>query len=295
MKAAQQDDISLSSIITALTSGQPIPPDVAPGLKHAFMKEGALCRIYQASSSSAGHTQLVIPGSLKHIVLNQLHNQSGHLGVQKTLGKVKEHYYWPGYEADVTAWIQGCRQCQKKKPPHQSQQAPLDTITSNYPFEKLSWDIMGPLPLSSTGNHYIVVITDLFSKWVEAFPVKATDTETLATLMVNEVICRFGVTHYIHSDQGANLTSNLMAAICRCLGMEQTHTSAYHPQGNGQVERFNRTLESMLAMVVNDHQTDWDLHLPRVLFAYHTAIHDAIGFSPFTSHLAAHPLYQLIP
>ena len=121
---------------------------------------------------------------------------------------------------------------------------------------------MGPLPLYSTGNRYIIMITDLFSTWVEAFPVKATDTETLATLMVNEVICRFGVPHCIHSDQGANLTSNLMAAIYRCLGIEQTHTSAYHPQGNSQVERFNRTLESMLAMVVNDHQTDWDLHLP---------------------------------
>lgn len=79
----------------------------------------------------------------------------------------------------------------------------------------------------------------------------------------------------------AYLISNLMAAICTRLGIEQTRTSAYHPQGNVQVERFNRTLESMLTMVVNDHQTDWDLHLPRVLFAYRTAIHDATGFSPF--------------
>ena len=187
-KAAQQDDASLSGMITALTSGQPIPPDVALGLKHAFMKEGVLCRMYQTSSSSARHTQIIIPGILKIIVLNQLHNQSGHLGVQKPLGKVKERYYWPGYEADVAVWIQECRQCQKKKPPHQSQQAPLDIITSNYPFEKLSWDIMGPLPLSYTGNRYIVMITDLFSKWVEAFPVKATDTETMVTLMVNEKV-----------------------------------------------------------------------------------------------------------
>ena len=81
-----------------------------------------------------------------------------------------------------------------------------------------------------------------------------------------------------------------MAAMCRCLGIEQTHNSAYHPQGNGQVERFNCTLESMLAMVVNDYQTDWDLHLPHVLFAYRTAI-----YAPFTSPLVAHPLYQLIP
>jgi len=135
---------------------------------------------------------------------------------------------------------------------------------------------MGPLPLSSAGNRYIMVITDLFSKWVEAFPIKSTDTETLATLLIDEVVCRFGVLHYIHSNQGANLISNLMATVCERLGIKQTHTSGYHPQGNGQVERFNRM--SMLSMVVNDHQTDWDVHLPKVLFAYRTAIHDATGF-----------------
>ena len=85
---------------------------------------------------------------------------------------------------------------------------------------------------------------------------KATDTETLASYLVNEIVCRYGVPSYLHSDQGANLTSNLMTALCKQLGTTQTRTSAYYPQGNGQVERFNRTLESMLAKVV-DHQTDW--------------------------------------
>ena len=121
---------------------------------------------------------------------------------------------------------------------------------------------MGPLPLSSDKKCYIVMVTDLFSKWVEAFPVKIIDTGTLATLLIDNVICRFGVPHYIHSDQGANLISSLMVAVCECLGITQTRTSSYHPQENGEVERFNCTMESMLATVINDHQTDWDLHLP---------------------------------
>ena len=90
---------------------------------------------------------------------------------------------------------------------------------------------MGLLPLTSSGSKYIVVVTDLFSKWVETFSVKSTDTEILATLLVNEIICRYGAPSYLHSDQGANLTSNLMAAVCKHLGIEQTRTSAYHPQG----------------------------------------------------------------
>ena len=140
---------------------------------------------------------------------------------------------------------------------------------------------MGPLPQTSSGNKYVVVVTDLFSKWVEAFPVKSTDTETLASLLVHEIICRYGLPSYLHSDQGANLTSNLIAAVCKHLGIEQTKSSTYYPQGNGQVERFNRTLESMLAKVVSDHQTDWDYHLPQLLFAYRTAIHETTGFTPF--------------
>lgn len=140
--------------------------------------------------------------------------------------------------------------------------------TSNYPFKKLSWDIMGPLPVTSKGNKYTVVITDIFSKWVEAFPLQSTEMEILATLLVNEVICRYGTPSYLYSDQGTNFTNNLMAAVCSLLGIEQTHTSSYHSQGNRQVECFNQTLEAMLATVVSDKRHDWDRHLPRVLFAY---------------------------
>ena len=73
-------------------------------------------------------------------------------------------------------------------------------LVSSYPFEKLSRDIMGPLPQTSSGNKYIVIVTDLFSKWVEAFPVQSTDTETLASLLVTKTICRYGVPSFLHSD-----------------------------------------------------------------------------------------------
>ena len=293
MKAAQQADRVLSPLITALAQGHPLPPGLPSGLKRTFLDEGVLCRTFHASSSSPGHLQVVIPATLKHTVLQQLHNQSGHLGSRKTLEKIKERYYWPGYETDTAIWVKECQRCQQRNPPQLSQQAPLESIVSTYPFEKLSWDIMGPLPQTSSGNKYIVVVTDLFSKWVEAFPVKSTDTETLASLLVHEVICRYGLPSYIHSDQGANLTSNLMAAVCKHLGIEQTRTSAYHPQGNGQVERFNRTLESMLAKVVSDHQTDWDYHLPQLLFAYRTAIHETTGFTPFHITFGRSPILPL--
>ena len=73
------------------------------------------------------------------------------------------------------------------------------------PFEVLSWDIMGPLPISSQGNKYILVVTDIFTKWVEAFALKDTTANTLATVLLNEVICRYGTPCTLYSDQGANL------------------------------------------------------------------------------------------
>ena len=121
---------------------------------------------------------------------------------------------------------------------------------------------MGPLPVTSQGNRYVLVVTDMFSKWTEAFALKSTDSETLAKVLIDKVICRYGVPSALHSDQGANLTSNLISSLCQNLGITQTRTTAYHPQGNAQVERFNRTLEAMLAKTVSEHQQDWDQHIP---------------------------------
>ena len=85
----------------------------------------------------------------------------------------------------------------------------------------------------------------------------------------------------LHSDQGANLTSNLISLLCKNLGITQTRTSAYHPQGNAQVEHFNCTLEAMLTKTVNDNQQDWDRHIPNFFLAKRTAIHETTGYMPF--------------
>ena len=148
---------------------------------------------------------------------------------------------------------------------------------------------MGPLPTSSHGNKYILVITDLFTKWVEAFPLKDTTATTLATTILNEVICRYGVPSGLHSNQGANLCSNVIYSLCDLLGIATTRTSAYHPAGNGQVKRFNRTLQSILAKTVDANQDTWDSQLPKALFAYRTAVHETTGFTPFHLTFARFP------
>ena len=146
-----------------------------------------------------------------------------------------------------------------------------------YPFDKMSWDKMGPMPVTKWHKKYIIMITDVFTEWVEAFPLQNTTTETLAACLVNKVVCHYGAPAVIHSDQGANLCGDVVHSMCHLLGIQQTRTSAYHPQGNGQVERFNRIVQAILVKAVKDDQKDWDL----ALFAYWTSVQESMGFTPF--------------
>ena len=281
VQVAQAQDKVLGTIITALQHGEDLPAGLPRGLQKSFFQGQVLCQKFQATATNSAHTQVVIHKSLKRTVLNQLHDRAGHFGVLKITEKVKEWFYWPGYKQDIQTWVQSCAQCQQRNPPQPQAHAPLGTIQANHPFEKMSWDIMGPLPLTDRHHKYILVVTDAFTKWVEAFPLQNTTAETLAMCLVNEVVCRYGAPTVIHSDQGANLCSEVVRSMCHLLGHHQTRTSVYHPQGNGQVERFNRTVQAILAKAVEDDQRDWDLHLPQALLAYCTVVQESTGFTPF--------------
>ena len=278
LKREQATDEFTLKIIQAIQKGTPLSTRDGKWSTF-FLRDGILCR--HARDVSNPKTQTVVPKSLRPLVFEMLHSGSGHLGIHKTLEKVKERFFWPGYEQEIRDAVRSCDSCQRRNSPVPAPQAPLGTIKSEHPFQRLSWDIMGPLPTTPRGHKYILVVTDLFSKWVEAFPLAATDSVTLAKILTDEVICRYGVPESLHSDQGANFVSEVIQSLCTNLGINRTQTSAYHPEGNGQVEHFNRTLEAMLSKEIEEHQKDWDDHLQKVLFAYRTAVHDTTGYTPY--------------
>ena len=114
----------------------------------------ALCSILHPTDYAKNHAGIMGAGlELINLVFH------------KTMERVKQRYYWPGNKRDVQAWISECVQCQQRKTPTQ---APFTTVETKYPFNILSWDILGPLPLTSQRNKYVLVIIDLISKWTEA-------------------------------------------------------------------------------------------------------------------------------
>eukprot|EP00731_Ephydatia_muelleri_P032812 Em0024g356a len=137
---------------------------------------------------------------------------------------------------------------------------------------------MGPLPETEKGNKYVLVAADCFTKWVEVYGIPNQEAVTVAVKLVAEMFCRFSPPEQVHSDQGRQFESELLKQICNLLQIKKTHT---RPQGNGMVERFNRTLQDMLAIAVGKHPADWEVYIRKLCFAYNTSVHSSTGYSPF--------------
>jgi hypothetical protein len=246
------------------------------------IRENILVRKWDVLGTDIVQWQCIVPLSYRRTVLIYCHDikASGHLGIKKTLSKIRQKYYWPGLKTDVKLYIGGCEKCQKRKDPNRIKRAPMHIVRSSYPMERIAIDILGELPISDRGNKYILVIGDYFTKWTECHAMPNMEAKTIAKILIEEVISRFGIPNYIHSDQGRQFESQLFAEMCELLQIKKTRTTPYHPQSDGMVERFNRTLVTMLSTYVNDHHTNWDEMLPYVMMAYRSCEHETTGITP---------------
>ena len=244
--------------------------------------DNILVRRWDVLGTNFIHWQVIVPLSHRRIVLKYVHDiqASGHLGIKKTFSRLRTRYYWPGCQNDVKVYIGGGEKCAKRKGPIPTKYAPMQVVRSGFSMERLAIDILGELPTTERGNKYILVIAVYFTKWTECFPMPNMESKTCAKILVEEVVSRIGVPNLIHSDKGKQFESRLFKDICQLLQIDKTRTTPYHPQSDGMVERFNRTLCAMLSTFVNDNHSNWDTMLPYVLMAYRSNDHETTGMSP---------------
>ncbi|CAC5404232.1 unnamed protein product [Mytilus coruscus] len=148
------------------------------------------------------------------------------------------------------------------------------------PLDRLATDFLGPLPTTPRGNKFILTVTDYFTKWVEVFPVKDQTAVVCAQLILNEVICRFGSPLAIHSDQGRAYESQIFQELCKILEIRKTRTSPRNPKFNGQTERFNRSIISMIKSYLRGEQTNWDMNLGCLAGAYRASPNESTCLTP---------------
>uniref|UniRef100_A0AAY4BA93 Gypsy retrotransposon integrase-like protein 1 n=1 Tax=Denticeps clupeoides TaxID=299321 RepID=A0AAY4BA93_9TELE len=191
--------------------------------------------------------QLVLPEELRASVLHSLHNDMGHMGIDRTLDLVRNRFYWPRMSADIERKVRTCECCTHRKTVLE-RAAALVNIKTSRPLELVCMDFLSLEPDSSNTKD-ILVMTDHFTKYSVAIPTPNQKAKTVR----------------LHRDQGPDFESRLIKELCEVSGIQKVRTTPYHPRGN-PVERFNRTLLSIGQKVVLTTKTSGLNHSKHLKF-----------------------------
>lgn len=206
--------------------------------------------------------------------------QSGHLGRDSTYDRIRQKYYWPGMSRDVKSYVEDCEVCMKVKSNQNPLTGPLMTRPLIRPWAQLSIDTIGPLTRSKKGNAYIIVVQDLYTKFVELFPVR-NQTGKIVVKILDIIFDKWGVIpESIISDNGTEYINKDLKAFLMAHKINHVTTPLAHPQAN-PVERVNRTVKPMIAAFIKSDQNTWDESLSKLQLAYNTVPHSGSRVSPF--------------
>jgi hypothetical protein len=155
-------------------------------------------------------------------------------------------------------------------------------------FEKMGIDLM-QLPVSENGYKYVLVVVEYLTKYVFVEPLRTKSAQEVGEALMNRVFAHMGPPAELISDNGREFKNFFMEDVLKYFAVKHNWTLAYHPQANGMVERFNKTLASMLSKYVSEHQRDWDQYVHRLAAAYNSAEHASTGYSPYELMYGAAP------
>lgn len=249
-------------------------------------ERGLLCREI-CDRTGEKIKQVVVPWCLQKQVLLWLHDRAGHLGAEKVLAMARRRFFWRGMAKDVKDHCAKCMRCNLQKTASAQVSAPLVSIQSTYPLQLVSVDFLS-LEAARSGVCNVLVIVDHFTRYAVAVPTLDQTAKTTAEALWKHFIQPFGAFDQLHSDQGPNFESKVIQELCTLYGIKKSHTTPYHPAGNGQCERLNRTLLSMLGTLSDEQKEDWDSHVAELVHAYNNTPHSTTGYSPYYMMFGRH-------
>lgn len=244
------------------------------------VRTGVLYRVTKDAVTGRKTYQYVVPCALKEKVLEGVHNEAGHQGQRRTLYLCRQRFYWHGMERDVRDFVRCCRRCVFSKSPEPAARAPLESVTTSRPLELVCIDFWSAED-SSNKSLDVLVVTDHFTKLSQAYLCPNQSAKAVAQQLWNNFFCVYGFPERVHSDQGANFESSLIKEMLLVAGVHKSHTTPYHPMGNGAVERFNRTLGNMIRALPPRAKHRWPQLLRSLTFSYNATVHETTGFAPF--------------
>ena len=251
--------------------------------KESFLDNGIIWRRLTRYDEQP-RSVLLLPQILAKEIVQEAHGQvlTGHDGIAKTKERILQSYYWPNIDKDVTLHIRSCQRCQTRRVDHRPKPHLLTPLPQCSEMnQRVHVDLFGPLKTSDSGKKFILVMTDAFSKYAEVAAVPNKEATTVGQAIFNRWICRFGCPLEIVSDGGKEFVNNLSKELYTKLNVKHSMTTAYHPQCNAQVERFNQTVAKYLASFTDQSTLDWELYLAPLAFSYNTSLHRTTRATPF--------------
>lgn len=287
----QSRDATLSQVIPFVTRGRRPSRRERAGLSLTVLKtlkqwqklkmlDGILYRVCKDSVTGRKRHQYMTPSSLVSHVLHGVHDDAGHQGQTRTLYLARQRFFWAHMERDVRDYVKCCKRCVVSKTLEPEGRAPLESIKTTSPLELVCMDFW--CAEDSKGKSVdVLVVTDHFTKMAHAFKCSDQSAKQVARQLWDKYFCVYGFPQRIHSDQGANFESQLIQELLQIAGVKKSRTTPYHPMGNGQTERFNRTLGNMIRALPPRDKQRWPQMLQTLTFAYNCTAHESTGYAPF--------------
>lgn len=234
------------------------------------------------SNFSDSEWKQVVPKKKRLEIIRECHDPptAAHLGKFKTFKRVANKFYWPGMAADISRYVRNCEVCASQKP---EQKLPMGFMQNQRmvtePWQLISTDIMGPLPMTTNRNRWIMVVSDYFTKFSLIFPLKTANSKNICQILENDIFCVYGAPRFVICDNGPQFRSEEFKRKLAEYQAKPLYNPNYHPQANA-TERVNRVVKTAIRSYIKENQRHWDRHLPQIGYALRSAIHETTGYSP---------------
>ena len=235
--------------------------------------------------------QFLLLSKVREQALEACHNEIGHLGFGRSIDLLRDQFFWPSMSIDMEKKIKNCDRCLRFKAA--PQRAPLCPLEITHPLELIHMDYLKIKSNQSDKDVHILIVTDHFTRFTQAFITPNETAPVVARMLWDQYFMKYGIPEKIISDQGRNFESKLISELCKLGRIQKLRTSPYRPQTNGQYERFNSTLISMIGTLPPDTKRNWQAQIATLVHGYNCTKSSATGYKPYTLMFGCEPLLPI--
>ena len=253
--------------------------------KNLVIQHGLLYKVLKHKKTGKETFQFILPQRFRKRALEACHDEFGHQGMDKTTFLLQKRFFWNGLVNDTREHIRNCSRCLTFKTTEETSE--LERIECSYPLEMLHLDFLtiGQVGRDSKGEKKkpvnVLVVTDHFTRFSQAYVTHNQKAKTVAETLWEKYLSQYGWPEKILTDQGGSFEAELFEELCKETKITKIRTCPYRPQGNGQVERFNKTLLNMIGTLNPEEKVDWIGKIQALTYAYNCTNSQTTGYSPF--------------